>query len=292
VRSFQAHLTVVRQKLITSSILLNLFLLGLCGYLFTHKPNPRDTHSQNVLPNTPGPTSKAGASANESFHWSQIEAADYPTYIRNLRRIGCPEETIADIITADVASRDAAETSEIPLATLRPQPARSQVGSAAASQGVSRPLRQDLGPRERAFVASLLRLPPTSDVDRAVSPGNASQHFEIAIPRTVPHLLRVQGLETAAPTTADSSTLAAASSKTLSDVENTPVENKISAERDASEFTAEVPEGTAVAIGQKRRGKEGLFTVEEQQYRALYGWTAFYAAKQAQMTQTADSAMQ
>jgi LysM repeat protein len=36
------------------------------------------------------------------FSWSEVEAADYPTYISNLRSIGCPEQTIRDIIIADV----------------------------------------------------------------------------------------------------------------------------------------------------------------------------------------------
>lgn len=34
--------------------------------------------------------------------WRSIESPDYPTYIANLREIGCPEETIRDIILADV----------------------------------------------------------------------------------------------------------------------------------------------------------------------------------------------
>lgn len=38
----------------------------------------------------------------EKFTWQQIEAEDYPTYIANLRSIGCPEQTIKDIIIADV----------------------------------------------------------------------------------------------------------------------------------------------------------------------------------------------
>ena len=38
----------------------------------------------------------------ESFHWSQIEAQDYQTYIENLRRIGCPEETIRDLVKRDL----------------------------------------------------------------------------------------------------------------------------------------------------------------------------------------------
>jgi hypothetical protein len=36
------------------------------------------------------------------FNWSELESDDYPTFIANLRRIGCPELTIRDIIVADV----------------------------------------------------------------------------------------------------------------------------------------------------------------------------------------------
>ncbi len=36
------------------------------------------------------------------FSWREIESPDYPTYIANLREIGCPESTIRDIIIADV----------------------------------------------------------------------------------------------------------------------------------------------------------------------------------------------
>jgi hypothetical protein len=36
------------------------------------------------------------------FSWHDLESADYPTYIANLRDIGCPEQTIRDIIIADV----------------------------------------------------------------------------------------------------------------------------------------------------------------------------------------------
>jgi hypothetical protein len=36
------------------------------------------------------------------FTWQEVESPDYPTYISNLRNIGCPEQTIRDIIIADV----------------------------------------------------------------------------------------------------------------------------------------------------------------------------------------------
>jgi LysM repeat protein len=38
------------------------------------------------------------------FSWKEVESPDYPTYIANLRDIGCPEQTIRDIIIADVNS--------------------------------------------------------------------------------------------------------------------------------------------------------------------------------------------
>jgi hypothetical protein len=36
------------------------------------------------------------------FRWAQLESTDYPTYIANLRTIGCPEQTVREIIAADV----------------------------------------------------------------------------------------------------------------------------------------------------------------------------------------------
>ena len=51
-------------------------------------PNP-DSHA--VTPTAP-----------RRFTWEQVESADYREYIQNLRAIGCPEETIRDIILADV----------------------------------------------------------------------------------------------------------------------------------------------------------------------------------------------
>jgi hypothetical protein len=38
----------------------------------------------------------------QGFTWSEVESPDFPTYIKNLRNIGCPERTIRDIIVAEV----------------------------------------------------------------------------------------------------------------------------------------------------------------------------------------------
>ena len=37
-----------------------------------------------------------------TFNWEAVESADYRQYIGNLRSVGCPDETIRDIILADV----------------------------------------------------------------------------------------------------------------------------------------------------------------------------------------------
>ena len=38
----------------------------------------------------------------KTMTWETVEAPDYLDYIDNLRRIGCPEETIRDIILTEV----------------------------------------------------------------------------------------------------------------------------------------------------------------------------------------------
>src|SRR4051812_31303490 len=37
-----------------------------------------------------------------AFDWRQLESEDYRTYINRLRSIDCPEETIRDIVIADL----------------------------------------------------------------------------------------------------------------------------------------------------------------------------------------------
>ena len=46
----------------------------------------------------------AGIARRQFFSWRELESRDYPTYIKNLREIGCPEQTIRDIIIADVTA--------------------------------------------------------------------------------------------------------------------------------------------------------------------------------------------
>lgn len=57
---------------------------------------PQTTAPADATPAVP-------AAANpQQFDWRLVESEDYRKYIANLRAIGCPEETIRDIIVADV----------------------------------------------------------------------------------------------------------------------------------------------------------------------------------------------
>ena len=52
----------------------------------------------------PSPHPPADAAVPWPFHWGEIESDDYRQYIANLRAVGCPEETIRDLIAADLAA--------------------------------------------------------------------------------------------------------------------------------------------------------------------------------------------
>src|SRR6185369_3549505 len=41
-------------------------------------------------------------SGARAFSWHDVESSDYRVYVQKLRKIGCPESTIEDIVVADV----------------------------------------------------------------------------------------------------------------------------------------------------------------------------------------------
>lgn len=53
------------------------------------------------------------ATNRPTFDWRQVESEDYRTYVKNLRAIGCPEQTIRDIVSADVRQAFAAQRAEV-----------------------------------------------------------------------------------------------------------------------------------------------------------------------------------
>lgn len=104
------------RTLVLISILLNFGLVLAVGYGWkTSQTKPvastsstsveEQSESENVKSSAKRAAKKTvseTAMAKPNFHWRDVESADYKTYIENLRRIRCPETTIADIIMMDV----------------------------------------------------------------------------------------------------------------------------------------------------------------------------------------------
>ena len=98
------------QRLLMISIVANLFCFVGLFWLSTDRQSSTEP-SQPAPAGEPVNSGQAlGQTASperivrevEPFKWSQIEDADYETYIENLRRIGCPEETIRDLVKRDL----------------------------------------------------------------------------------------------------------------------------------------------------------------------------------------------
>ncbi|MCX7867402.1 MAG: LysM peptidoglycan-binding domain-containing protein [Limisphaera sp.] len=66
------------------------------------RPAEAGSHSAATAVTAPTLTRTNILPRRQFFHWSEIESDDYATYVANLRAIGCPEQTIRDIIIADV----------------------------------------------------------------------------------------------------------------------------------------------------------------------------------------------
>ena len=57
-----------------------------------------------------------GATNKPKLDWRHVESEDYRTYVKNLREIGCPEQTVRDIVTADLLQAFAARRAEVTVA--------------------------------------------------------------------------------------------------------------------------------------------------------------------------------
>jgi hypothetical protein len=82
-----------------------LLLVGAGGILIGHfiwrAPSGRESAANSIA--TPPPLKMPQPVAEKvPFTWGDIESRNYKEYIANLQRIGCPLETIRDIIIADV----------------------------------------------------------------------------------------------------------------------------------------------------------------------------------------------
>ena len=104
------------KPILVVSLVLNVALLGATGYFAkksccssTAPAATTETKIATIATTTGGIKSAASSSTTvitnrivQTIDWRSVESEDYRKYIANLRSIGCPEETIRDIITADV----------------------------------------------------------------------------------------------------------------------------------------------------------------------------------------------
>ncbi len=84
------------------SIGVNLALAAALVLTARHFAQERSRSSLTTVRPYSGPSTTNVVFRRQLFSWRDLESSDYPTYIANLRDIGCPEQTIRDIIVADV----------------------------------------------------------------------------------------------------------------------------------------------------------------------------------------------
>lgn len=132
---------MTRSRLLGFSVLMNLVLIGAAGYVLVQKPGAWRDHSE-VQPSDSTVAKEVGTSSQATpqpaaapFQWSQLESANYATYISNLRAVGCPEQTVRDIITADAASQNLTAVQKNMVASLLNQPSANPGGRKGASPG-------------------------------------------------------------------------------------------------------------------------------------------------------------
>ena len=90
----------------------NVLLLGAGAYLIWQQRTPKNGLAEIAPPEqTQLADSKLGSTelappkvvtVTNDFRWRQLESEDYRTYIERLRSIGCPEQTIRDLVIADL----------------------------------------------------------------------------------------------------------------------------------------------------------------------------------------------
>lgn len=102
-----------------SSLTLNVLLLG--GLVMTGVGRRATTQVTAALKSAPmkqAVDAKAPAAAPHptkaaSFRWQELDAQDFPTFVKNLRAIGCPEPTLRDIIEGELREIYAPKLQEV-----------------------------------------------------------------------------------------------------------------------------------------------------------------------------------
>jgi hypothetical protein len=119
------------------------------------------------------------ANVSAKINWSGIESTNYQIYIANLRDIGCPEETVRDIIITDIAKLFARRRAAL---RTQAQPYKFwHVGDALQSDyGTNAQLQrqlQELDREQRMLVKQLLGVDYRTEMSRYWSDDNSDQRM-------------------------------------------------------------------------------------------------------------------
>lgn len=174
-----------------------IFILIAAGGLFFRAtvalaPSPDQARPKKVESRSPAQSS---APSLEPFRWSSVESPSYLEYIANLRKVGCPEETIRDIVITDVcklyAQRRAEASAQIPFWMTDSSPEILQAKSRLTQ----------LDQEEAAVIQKLLGLPwnGIEDYLGRNSPGYLSLQKSARLDRLKTDLqAQIKAIETAA----------------------------------------------------------------------------------------------
>lgn len=269
---------------------LNLCLLCALGWALADKGRRPTTGAATQAESAEAPPSSGSqpTASAAPFAWSKVESSDYSTYIANLRAIGCPEQTIRDIITADIAGVYNERRKAIETMASRPVEA-SSIRTAPAARV------QALEAEQAAVLVSLLGQTAGEEVIKTGSGSPAVYEFAQGNARAI----RTQpnsAIQTASATVKlhDSPAINVAENPPhqpvvsnpapaqTQPVETRPADSAPSASAESADAESTQPDTAPAA----RVWPTGPFTYEEQLYRAQYGVQQFMAAQLAAATST------
>ncbi|MFN7140027.1 MAG: hypothetical protein ACK4UN_11900 [Limisphaerales bacterium] len=153
------------------SVVLNIGLIGAAAYVYSAKTPLREVS----LPDSPSPSIELStkevvrtnvltmnAEVDEAFTWRAVEAEDFKLYIANLRSIRCPEETVRDIIVADVNKLFAAKMRQLWSGSSRMEYWKAQNWNSKEEQDRQRQMRK-LQQEKSDLLVELLGVDPEKE---------------------------------------------------------------------------------------------------------------------------------
>jgi len=255
-------------RALSISIGLNLALAGLAAALIARGPKPaapvprqaqvpvaREVAAVPVPLPTPAP-----------FSWSRLKSDDYPTFIANLRKVGCPEKTIQDLVAVDVVGLYDGKCRELLLG------GTAQVSGSSGAIPVEQRLAA-LAAERNTVLTGLFPQMSAASLERS----NAGSFLGSALPSDVGARAGVSGrpgfksVETAGQGGSVSPTgSSGANGANQANASSQPAANGSQTATDGTQAG-----GTTGAQGQASRFRSP-FSTEEQVYRAKYGWPAYF----------------